>query len=167
MTEYPYILFNKSPEQLRRLGACGGRAYGRNQRARRARVPTPRPAVPPRAVPRETAAEAIHVLDAQFPWLASAEQPVSRHPAWHPRSPRPDVSKPYHLILNTGLDHTARPQQAAQEIAKPAERHPAAPRQLGPPSAESVLNAPSRHAVAIPDHPRTEVASTHPPLKLH
>ena len=30
MTEYPYILFNKSPEQMRHLGACGGRAYGRN-----------------------------------------------------------------------------------------------------------------------------------------
>jgi hypothetical protein len=25
MTQYPYILFNKSPEQLRRLGARGGR----------------------------------------------------------------------------------------------------------------------------------------------
>jgi len=83
--------------------------------------------VPPRAVPRETAAEAIHVLDAQFPWLAGAEQPVSRKPAWHPRSPPPDVSKQDHPILNTGLDHTARPQQAAQEIAKPAERHNAAP----------------------------------------
>jgi hypothetical protein len=28
MTEYPYLLFNKSPEQMRQLGACGGRAYG-------------------------------------------------------------------------------------------------------------------------------------------
>ena len=36
MTNYPYILFNKSPEQLRLLGARGGRAYGRNQRDRRA-----------------------------------------------------------------------------------------------------------------------------------
>jgi hypothetical protein len=35
MTNYPYILFNQSPEQLRRIGARGGRAYGRNQRARR------------------------------------------------------------------------------------------------------------------------------------
>src|SRR5450759_4985663 len=35
MTEYPYILFNKSPEQMHHLGACGGRAYGRNQRAPR------------------------------------------------------------------------------------------------------------------------------------
>jgi hypothetical protein len=67
MTQYPYILFNKSPEQLRRLGASGGRAYGRNQRARRALVPTPPQALPPRAVPRETAATAIHLLDTQFP----------------------------------------------------------------------------------------------------
>ena len=66
MTEYPYILFNKSPEQLRHLGACGGRAYGRNQRARRALVAAPPEAVPPLAVSWQTAAEAIHLLDTQF-----------------------------------------------------------------------------------------------------
>ena len=41
MTQYPYILFNKSPEQMRQLGACGGRAYGRNERARRALLAPP------------------------------------------------------------------------------------------------------------------------------
>ena len=40
MTEYPYIPFNKSPDQMRHLGARGGRAYGRNQRARRALLAT-------------------------------------------------------------------------------------------------------------------------------
>ena len=35
MTHHPYLLFNQSPEELRRIGARGGRAYGRNQRARR------------------------------------------------------------------------------------------------------------------------------------
>ena len=54
VTPYPYILFNKSPEQLRRLGACGGKANARNQRARRALVLTPLPATP-RPVPGETA----------------------------------------------------------------------------------------------------------------
>jgi len=78
MTEYPYILFNKSPEQLRRQGACGGRTYGRNQRARRALLPTLPPVAPPRTLPRETAADAILALDAQFPWLHRAEKPVSR-----------------------------------------------------------------------------------------
>src|SRR5437899_2012363 len=48
---YPYILFNKSPEQLRRLGACGGKANARNQRARRALVPTPLQPGPPRLAP--------------------------------------------------------------------------------------------------------------------
>jgi hypothetical protein len=67
---YPYILFNKSPEQLRRLGARGGRAYGCNQRVRRAQMPTPPSADAPPAAPGETAAEAIAVLDAQFPWLS-------------------------------------------------------------------------------------------------
>ncbi len=75
MTNYPYILFNKSPEQLRLLGARGGRAYGRNQRDRRAQMPSPPPAtVPPRAVPRETAAQASSLLDSQFPWLRGAER---------------------------------------------------------------------------------------------
>jgi len=73
MTEYPYILFNKSPEQLRRLGACGGRAHARNLRARRAVLP-PSATLPPAALPPETTAEAVHLLDAQFPWLRGAEQ---------------------------------------------------------------------------------------------
>ena len=81
MNEYPYILFNKSPEQLRRLGARGGRAHSRNQRARRALVPILPAPVPAPAVPRETAAQAIHVLDAQFWWLRGAEKQLSRnHP---------------------------------------------------------------------------------------
>jgi hypothetical protein len=76
MTQYPHILFNKSPEQLRRLGACGGRAFGRSQRARlRAHAPPPPGVVRLPASRRETAAEAIHALDAQFPWLSGAEKP--------------------------------------------------------------------------------------------
>jgi hypothetical protein len=74
---HPYILFNKSPEQLRRLGACGGKANARNQRARRAVMPTSLPPVPPRPAPGETATQAITVLDAQFPWLRGAEKRVS------------------------------------------------------------------------------------------
>src|SRR5229473_2245076 len=74
MTNYPYILFNKSPEQLRRLGARGGRAYGYHQRARRPRRPTSLPTAPIPVAPRETTAQAIAVLDAQFPWLRGAEK---------------------------------------------------------------------------------------------
>ena len=74
MTEYPYILFNKTPEQMRYLGARGGKAYGRNQRARRALLPTPPQVVPVRANPQETAAKAIRSLNAQFPWLQGAEK---------------------------------------------------------------------------------------------
>ncbi len=75
MPNYPYILFNKSPEQLRRLGRRGGRAYGRNRRVRRAQISTPVAAIALRAVPREkTAGEAIAVLDAQFPWLRGVER---------------------------------------------------------------------------------------------
>jgi hypothetical protein len=76
MTHYPYILFNKSPLQLRLLGARGGRAFGRNQRARRALLPAPAAAVPLRAAPRQTTAESIAVLDARFPWLRWAEKPL-------------------------------------------------------------------------------------------
>ena len=75
MTQFPHILFNKSPEQLRHLGARGGRTYGRNQRARRrALTPAAPAAVSPGVEARETAAAAIHVLDAQFPWLRGAEK---------------------------------------------------------------------------------------------
>src|SRR5450432_1569492 len=77
MTNYPYILFNKSPEQLRRLGARGGRAYGRNQRLSRAQMPAPPAAGALPAAAGETAAEAIAVLDAQFPWLRGAEKRFS------------------------------------------------------------------------------------------
>jgi len=81
VTRYFYIFFNKSPEQLRRLAACGGKANARNQRARRALVPTPLQPVPPRPIPGETATQAITVLDAQFPWLRGAEKRVSRNQA--------------------------------------------------------------------------------------
>ena len=82
MTNYPHILFNKSPLQLRLIGARGGRTFGRNQRARRARIasmPTPPEAVPLRAAPGPTTAEAIALLDAQFPWLRRAEKRLSRN----------------------------------------------------------------------------------------
>src|SRR5450432_2988215 len=81
MTNYPYILFNKSPEQLRRLGARGGRAYGRNQRLSRAQMPAPPAAGALPAAAGETAAEAIAVLDAQFPWLRGAEKEIFLEPA--------------------------------------------------------------------------------------
>ena len=79
MTEFPYILFNKSPEQLRHLGACGGRAYSRNQRARRALLPMPPQPIP--LSPTETAAEAIRALDTQFPWLRDAEKQTAANRA--------------------------------------------------------------------------------------
>jgi hypothetical protein len=77
MADPSYILFNKTLEQARQLGARGGRAYASNQRARRARLPAPLPTVPLRQAPRETTAEAIAVLDAQFPWLRGAGKRLS------------------------------------------------------------------------------------------
>jgi hypothetical protein len=76
MTDHFYT-FNTSPEQLRRLGARGGRAYGRNQRARRALLATLRESVPLRAAPSATTAESIAILDARFPWLRGAEKRLS------------------------------------------------------------------------------------------
>jgi hypothetical protein len=75
MTNYPYLLFNQSPEQLRRIGARGGKAQARNRRARQqgpAQVqPQTLAVIHPLA---ETAAQASRVLDAQFPWLRGAEK---------------------------------------------------------------------------------------------
>jgi hypothetical protein len=102
MADHSYLLFNKTPEDMRRIGARGGRASGRNRRARlllletavpaaeldsdgesaaeaigarRARREanlTMMPAVPEIALPAETAAQAMAALDAQFPWLIGA-----------------------------------------------------------------------------------------------
>jgi hypothetical protein len=67
------ILFNKSLEQARRLGARGGRTRARNWRVRQLLAASV-PALPPPAIAMETAAEAIAALDAQFPWLRGAEK---------------------------------------------------------------------------------------------
>ena len=75
---YSHILFNKSPEQLRLLGARGGKAQGRNHRARRGLLPAP-PPPPLREAPRETTAAAITLLDARFLWLRGAEKRASRN----------------------------------------------------------------------------------------
>ena len=83
MADYSHILFNKSPMQLRLLGARGGRAFGRNQRARRALSPPPPEVLPLAPVVRETTPEAIAVLDSQFPWLRRAEM---RHSSGKPDS---------------------------------------------------------------------------------
>jgi hypothetical protein len=88
MTNSPYILFNKSIEQLRHLGARGGKAHARNRRARRAlqpNLPQPVQLVSPR---RETVAEAIAVLDIQFPWLRGAERPSRLTPNVKAAAPR-------------------------------------------------------------------------------
>ena len=70
------ILFNKTLEQCRQLGARGGRAYGRNLRLRQAHAPVPTVAQPP-APPSETVHQACLRLDAQFPWLACARRSTS------------------------------------------------------------------------------------------
>jgi hypothetical protein len=75
MNSNSYILFNKSHEQVRLLGACGGRTFARNQKVRqRALVARPQP--PMRSLPTLCipVAESIAVLDARFPWLRGAEK---------------------------------------------------------------------------------------------
>jgi hypothetical protein len=77
MADYSYIFFNKTPAQLRLLGARGGRTCGRNQRARRALMRAQPPPVAQCAAPCESTAQAMAALDAQFPWLRCAEKRVS------------------------------------------------------------------------------------------
>jgi hypothetical protein len=75
MTNYPYLLFNQSPEQLRRIGARGGKAHGRNRRMRLQLQVQAQPRTVAVVDPfPTTAAHAITVLDAQFPWLSGAEK---------------------------------------------------------------------------------------------
>ena len=68
------ILFRKTIEQCRQLGARGGRAHARNLRLRKPQVPLPPGAEIP-GPPSETAHQASLRLDAQFPWLAAAFGP--------------------------------------------------------------------------------------------
>jgi hypothetical protein len=72
-----FYTFDASPERRRLLGARGGRAFGRNQRARRTLLATQREVVPLRAVLQPTVAENIAILDARFPWLRGAEKRLS------------------------------------------------------------------------------------------
>ena len=78
MTHYPYILFNQSPEDLRRIGARGGRAYGRNRRGLCTQGPRSLEAVERPVPDLETTAQAIAALNAQFSWLRGAGEPTSR-----------------------------------------------------------------------------------------
>ena len=67
------ILFNKTLEQCRLIGARGGRAHARNLRLRQ--VPPRQPVAPlPQPIP-QTAHQTSRQLDAQFPWLAAAFAP--------------------------------------------------------------------------------------------
>ena len=75
MTTNPYILFNKSLEERRRLGARGGRAQACNRRLRgMALAVQPVTRTTATAPEPETAAAAIAALDAQFPWLRGVEK---------------------------------------------------------------------------------------------
>jgi hypothetical protein len=68
------ILFRKTVEQCRQLGARGGRAHARNLRLCKFQAPVlPVAEIP--GPPSETAHQASLRLDAQFPWLAAAFAP--------------------------------------------------------------------------------------------
>ena len=74
------ILFHQTLEDLRRIGARGGRAHGRTCRARqRAGMQVEAVAMPPVVLREETTAEAIATLDTIFPWLQGAELRPGRH----------------------------------------------------------------------------------------
>jgi hypothetical protein len=67
------ILFNKTVQQCRLLGARGGRAYARNLRLRKLLAPPPglQPGAPLSRQP-QTTHEASLLLDRKFPWLVQA-----------------------------------------------------------------------------------------------
>jgi hypothetical protein len=73
--------FFQTPEQLRRIGARGGRATARHRRQRLevlTLAATARPTPYASVECQETVAEAIALLDAQFPWLQGAESRGAR-----------------------------------------------------------------------------------------
>ena len=72
------ILFNKTREQCRLIGARGGRARARNLRLRPAAPPLPVAALP-QPVPQNAHQTSLQ-LDAHFPWLAAAFAPRQARP---------------------------------------------------------------------------------------
>ena len=86
MTHIPY-LFNQTIEQMRRIGARGGKTHARNWRARqRAAGAGARETIIPDTPPQETTTQAMAVLDAQFAWLRGAENPVRQRRTTLPKS---------------------------------------------------------------------------------
>ena len=80
MTHDVYFQFFQTPEQLRRVGARGGKATARHRRERRSDdAPLPQEAMLVSAAPlaTETTAAAIALLDARYPWLQGAEKRFS------------------------------------------------------------------------------------------
>ena len=72
-------LFNKNPEDMRRVGSLGGHARARNLRLRKAsQMPVIRELSRPHT---ETAAEAIRRIDALCPWLVGVEGREARRQA--------------------------------------------------------------------------------------
>ena len=70
-----YYQFKQTPEQVRRVGARGGKAAARNRRQRRNGTAAEAPQPEGEAAPQlyvETTAVAIALLDAQYPWLQGA-----------------------------------------------------------------------------------------------
>ena len=77
MSHDVYYDFFQTPEQVRRQGARGGRSTARNRRERLSMTPEPLPQPDLGSCgeyAEETAAAAIALLDAEFPWLQGAER---------------------------------------------------------------------------------------------
>jgi hypothetical protein len=68
-----FYKFYQSPDQLRRIGARGGRISARPRARRALRASTP-VIVPLPAIEWTTTAQDIALLDARFPWLQGAEE---------------------------------------------------------------------------------------------
>ena len=69
-----YLRLDQTPEQLRRVGARGGKATARNRRARLSAAGPPAPETPAPQKPHSETAAAIAALDTQFPWLRGVEK---------------------------------------------------------------------------------------------
>lgn len=75
------LLFNKTIEEARLLGARGGRAHARNWRAHQRDLPATPVTTKVTLRPPETAAVSIARLDTAFPWLRGAERRRPRNTA--------------------------------------------------------------------------------------
>src|SRR5258708_509519 len=108
MTNYPYLLFNQSPEQLRRIAARRGRAQTPIPRARTAGKDE---AAMKHDVPDDYVPLLITALEHHYAYTQAVQRDDARYQQaadWFKRQPTPISAKPVRTVKRTGAIRSRR-----------------------------------------------------------